>query len=95
MTVHKFDIINLSETCLDSSTPFDDENLETSGYNLIRSDHPSNNKWGMFIYLLQKFSLRVCDLSLLDEYISFELKIGHKFYRFVQDIFCHFHRTLN
>ena len=42
VSVHKFDIICLSETYLDSS--IDDESLEISGYYLIRSDHPSNKK---------------------------------------------------
>ena len=44
MSIHKFDIIYLSETYLDSST--DDESLEISGYYLIRSDNPSNKKRG-------------------------------------------------
>ena len=42
LAVHRFDITCISETCLDSSTPSDD-NLEISGYTLVRSDHPSNN----------------------------------------------------
>ena len=45
-SLHKFDIICLSETCLDSNTPLDDENLEIFGYALVRSDHPSNAKRG-------------------------------------------------
>ena len=44
VSVHKFDVICLSETYLDSST--DDEILEISGYYLIRSDHSSNKKRG-------------------------------------------------
>ena len=43
---HKFDIICISETYLDSSTPSDDSNLEVSKYTLVRSDYPSNNKRG-------------------------------------------------
>ena len=39
---HKFDIICLSETYLDSSILHDDGNLEIPGYNLVRSDRPSN-----------------------------------------------------
>ena len=46
LTVHKFDIVCLSETYLDSNTAPNDENLEVSGYKLIRSDHPSNSKRG-------------------------------------------------
>ena len=44
IAIHRFDIICIYETYLDSSTLPDDNNLEISGYNLIRSDHPSNNK---------------------------------------------------
>ena len=43
---HKFNIICLSETYFDSSNPPDDETLEISGYNLVRSDHPLNSKHG-------------------------------------------------
>ena len=32
----------LSETYLDSNILPDDSNLEIPGYNLVRSDHPSN-----------------------------------------------------
>ena len=45
--VYKFDIICLSETYLDSKTLHDDDNLDFSGYNLVRSDHPSNSKRGV------------------------------------------------
>ena len=38
VTVHKFDIICLSETYLDSSIPNGDDNLEISDYKLILSD---------------------------------------------------------
>ena len=45
-SVHKFDIICLSETYLDSNILPDNSNLEIPGYNLVRSDHPSNKKRG-------------------------------------------------
>ena len=50
--LHKFDIICLSETCLDStSTPTDDDKLQIPGYTLIRCDHLSNTKRvGVCIY---------------------------------------------
>ena len=51
IAIHKFDIICISETYLDSSPPFDDNNLEISGYTLVHSDHLSNNKKsGVCIY---------------------------------------------
>ena len=46
ITVHKFDIICLPETYLNSEIPSDDENLEIPGYNLVREDHPCNSKRG-------------------------------------------------
>ena len=48
---HKFDIICLSETYFNSSNSPDDETLEISRYNLVRSDHPLNSKRrGVCIY---------------------------------------------
>ena len=44
--LHNFDIICFSETHTDSNTPSDNDNLETSGYNLIGIDYSSNNKHG-------------------------------------------------
>ena len=46
--VHKYDIICFSETYLNSSIPYDNDNLEEeiSEYNLIRADHPSEDKRG-------------------------------------------------
>ena len=42
--IHKFDIICLSETYLNSETLSSDENLNIPGYNLIIADHLSNTK---------------------------------------------------
>ena len=46
VTVHKSDIIRLSETYLDSSIEFNNDNLQISDYNFICSDHPSISKCG-------------------------------------------------
>ena len=84
IAVHKFDIIYLSETYLDSSVAPDDENLEISGYSLVRSDHPSNNKrGGVCVYYKNVLPLRVLDIQYLHECINFELKIGDKLCNFV------------
>ena len=62
VTIHKFNIICLSETYLDSSILVDDDNLEISGYNLIHLDHPSNSKrGGVCIYYKNVLLLGVCD----------------------------------
>ena len=41
---HKFDMICLSETFLDSSTPSNDERLDMKEYKLTRADNPSDSK---------------------------------------------------
>ena len=66
ISVHKFDIICLSETYLDSTVPLDDVNLVISGYNLIRSDHPSNTKRGdVCLYYKNYLPLRILNISYL------------------------------
>ena len=42
--VHKFDILCIWETHLDSSVSKDDNGFSIEGYSLIRADHPSNTK---------------------------------------------------
>ena len=49
----------LSETYLESSIPTNSDNLDIDGYNLVRSDHPSNTKCGgVCICLLRAFSAK-------------------------------------
>ena len=87
IAIHRFDIICISETYFDSSTSPDDNNLEISGYNLIRSDRPSNNKrGGICIYYKHFLPLRIPDISnvrYLQECINFEMKIGDKVCNFI------------
>ena len=82
VSVHKFDIICLSQTYLHSST--DDESLEISGYFLIHSDHPSNKKrGGICIHYKNLLPLKVTDVRLLEECIAFDLIISNKLCSFV------------
>ena len=84
IAIHKFDIICLSETYLDSSTTSDDDDLAISGYNLIRFDHPSNNKCGgICIYYKNFLPLQVLSIQYLQECINFELNIGGKICNFL------------
>ena len=76
--------ICLSETYLDSSTTSDDDNLAISGYNLIRSDHPSNNKrGGVCINYKKILPLRVLGIQYLQECINFELNTAGKICNFI------------
>ena len=84
ITVHKMDIICLSETYLDSTIQSDNNNLEIPGHNLVRSDHPSNNKRsGVCIYYKASLPLRVIDICFLQECRIFEVLIGDKQCNFV------------
>ena len=82
-SIHKFDIICLSETYLDSNILPDDNNLEVSGYNLVRSDHPSNKKrGGVCIYYKSYLPLRIININYLNECVRFELMVGDKLCNF-------------
>ena len=64
ISVHKFDIICLSETYLHSEIPSDDKNLEIPGYNLVREDHPSNSKRrGVCVYYKSSLLFRVINVK--------------------------------
>ena len=83
-SVHKFDIICLSETYLDSNILPDDSNLNIPGYNLVRSNHPSNKKrGGVCIYYKSYLPLRIIDINYLSECVRFELMVGDKLCNFI------------
>ena len=84
ISVHKFDIICLSETYLDSTVPLDDVSLVISGYNLIRSDYPSNTKrGGVCLYYKNYLPLRVLNIIYLKECLNYEVKINDKSCNFI------------
>ena len=84
LVFHKFDIICLSETYLNSSTLPDDDTLQISGYNLVRSDHLFNSKrGGVCIYCKNYLPLRIISVNYLSECISFEITIGNKICNFI------------
>ena len=71
-SIHKFDIICLSETYLDSSILHNDSNLEIPGYNSVRSDDPSNKKRGVVcIYYKSYLPLRIIDINYSNECVRF------------------------
>ena len=56
ISLHNFDVVCISETCLDSTRALDDNNLEIAGYNLLRAHHVSNSE-GVGICVYYKSSL--------------------------------------
>ena len=56
----------MSETSLDSSILFDDDNLEISGSDLIRAGRPFNSKQGgVCVYYKNSLSLKSLDIRYL------------------------------
>ena len=77
-------MICIAETCLDSSTSPDDNDFEISRYNLIQSNHPSDNKrGGICIYYKHFLPLRLLNVQYLQECINFEMKFGDKVCKFI------------
>ena len=76
ITDQNFDIVCLSETFLNSSIQNDDHKLKIDGYNLIRSDHPSDSKkGGVCIYYKEHITLiRRDDLCTLDNCLVTEIR---------------------
>ena len=103
-SIHKFDIICFSGTYLHSNILHDDSNLETPGYNLGRSDHPSNKiLGGVCIYYKTYLTLRIIDINYLNEFVRFELMGGDTICNFIalyrspsqaQDLFKSFKENL-
>ena len=84
LSVQKFDIFCISEIYLNYSITEDDDSLRILGYNLIRSDYPSNNKrGGVAIYYKYFLPLKLVDVNYLRESILFELQIGSKICNFI------------
>ena len=57
ISTHKFDVICISETYLDSDTSDDDDNLKIAGYNLILADHPLILNEVVFVSITNTHSL--------------------------------------
>ena len=74
LTIHKTDIVCLSETYLDSSFPVNDKNLVIQRYNLVRCDHPANcQRGGICIYYKDSLPFKIIDIQYLQECINFHL----------------------
>ena len=77
--MHKFDIICISESYLNSDTSSNDNNLNIPGYNMSRADHLSGNqRGGVCIYYKESLPIQMLNINYLQECICFNLKIGSK-----------------
>ena len=77
--MHKFDIIYISESYLNSDTSSNDNNLNIPGYNMSRADHPSGNRrGGVCIYYKESLPIKMLNINYPQESICFDLNIGSK-----------------
>ena len=84
LSTHRFDVICLSETYLDSDTSHEDANLEIVGYTLIGADHPSNTKRdGACLYYRHSLAFRLLNIHYLEECINFEISYVGKVCNFI------------
>ena len=78
-TIHKYHFICISETYLDFSVPTDDRDTLINEYNLIRADHPSNNKRGeVCICYRESLAVQLVKTNYLSECLLCEASINKK-----------------
>ena len=64
--MHKLDIICILETFLNNT--YEDNDLNLTGYSLLRAGHPSNTKrGGVCIYYKETLELKIISISYLNE----------------------------
>ena len=74
--IHTYYLICLSETYLNHDTLSDNDNLKIPGYELIRVDHPSNQKrGGICIYHKDFLPIKINNVSCLKEYLNFSPRV--------------------
>ena len=77
--IYNYDIICLSETYLNHDTLSNSDNLKILGYELIRVDHPSNQKrGGICIHHKYFLPVKVNNISCLNECLNFSLSVYWK-----------------
>ena len=75
--MHKSDIICISETFL--NTTHEDNDLNSTGYNLLQMDHPSNaDRGGVCKYYKETLVLGMISIPYLNESLLFEVTMGSK-----------------
>ena len=78
-SIHKFDVICLSENYLGNSYDTDDDQLAFPGYNLIRADNPNNIKrGGVCILYRETLPVKIINVNILNECVVCELSFGSR-----------------
>ena len=77
--LHKYDIICLSETYLDTSISLSDPALTLDGYKMIRADHPMNIKrGGSCIYYKESLPINILNITQLQECLVVEISFENR-----------------
>ena len=89
ITQHKYDVICLTETYLNSSIPSDDNWITIDGYNLTRSDHPGDSKRGGVCIYYKEHVLLILrdDVNTSDNCLVTETRSQNEKY-FLTCIYC-------
>ena len=78
-SIRKYDFICISETYLDSSVQPDDRDISINGYNLIRAEHPSNNKrGGVYMYYRKSLAVQLVKTNYLNECLQRKVSFNNK-----------------
>ena len=84
LAVHKFDIVCFSETYLNSGFPFHDDDLDITGYIMVRVDHLVNSKrGGVCMSYKNCLPLKVLGIRFLHESIAFNAQMVDKLCSFI------------
>ena len=68
--MHIFDNIYISESYLNSETFSSNDNLNTCGYNISRTDHSfANQRGGIYLYYKGSLLIRITNINYLQEFV--------------------------
>ena len=83
-SIHKLDVICLFETYLNSKTLSNAKDLNIPSYNLIRADHLSSTMHDrVCIYFKESLTLRLVNVTYLNECFCFTIMISNKLCHFI------------
>ena len=64
-SIDDYDFKFISKTYLDSSVSLDDKDIAIEGYNIVRADHPSNQKkGGVCIYYKESLTVQLININI-------------------------------